>query len=312
MTWREVPASAVDPVITAVITGWCPASLPEPAACFARMVVTAAEPGTADRARALLWACAKLALFAGTVGLPLEAPLLLAPSVIERCVLVGGKQATGAVRRTLRSNLRFVAARVAPGALPRPTPLPREPAKAPYTAAQISAYLALADAQPTVSRRMRRSALICLGAGAGLVGTELRGLTGEAVLIRSGGLLIVVGGRRARSVPVRSGYHQRLAAAAEFAGPASLIGGISQLRRNLTTPLLSRLAGGGDLPPLSTGRLRSTWLTDCAGQLGLGAFMTAAGIVCSQRLGDVIAALPPVAEDQAVTLLGGASDRALP
>jgi hypothetical protein len=37
---------------------------------------------------------------------PLEPPRLLAPSVIERCVLVGEKQATGAVQRTLRSNLR--------------------------------------------------------------------------------------------------------------------------------------------------------------------------------------------------------------
>ena len=309
MNSKEEPASAA---VTAAIASWRPRSVPEPAACFARTVVAAAAPGTAPRARTLLWACAKLAVFASTVGLALDPQLLLTPSVIERCVLVGERQASQAARRTLRSNLRFVAARVAPGALPTPTPLPREPAKAPYSAAQIAAYLALADAQPTVSRKMRLSALICLGAGAGLVGTELRGITGVHVLSRSGGLLVVVGGRRPRTVPVLSGYHPRLLAAAEHAGSASLIGGTSELRRNLTTPLISRLAGGTDLPRLSTSRLRSTWLTDCARQLGLGAFMTAAGIVCSQRLGDLLATLPPVEEHQAVALLSGPSQGAVP
>lgn len=298
--------SATDPAVAAAISGWCPTSLPEPAASFARLVVTMAAPGSAARARALLWACGQLAVFADTVGLPLEPQRLLVPSVIERCVLVGRQQTSRAVLRTLRSNLRWVATRVAPGGLPQPARLPREPAKAPYSATQIAAYLALADAQPTVSRRMRLSALICLGAGAGVVGSELRGLTGTHVLSRSGGLLVEVGGRRPRTVPVLASYQQRLQAAAEHAGTASLIGGASELRRNLTTPLLRSVAGGADLPPLSTSRLRSTWLTDCARQLGLGAFMTAAGIVCSQRLGDLIATLPPVPEDQAVALLGAA------
>jgi hypothetical protein len=44
-------------------------------------------------------------------------------------------------------------------------PLPRERSKAPYSHAQIAAYLALADAQPTPARGMRAGGLICRSPG---------------------------------------------------------------------------------------------------------------------------------------------------
>ena len=56
---------------------------------------------------------------------------------------------------------------------------------------------------------------------------------------------------------------------------------------------------------IASNRLRSTWLRDCAEILGLATFMHAAGITCSQRLGDIIADLPPGDEAEAVRLLGG-------
>jgi hypothetical protein len=46
------------------------------------------------------------------------------------------------------------------------------------------------------------------------------------------------------------------------------------------------VAGGLDLGRLDTGRLRATWLTETAERIGLKAFMDAAGISDSQRLGD--------------------------
>jgi len=73
----------------------------------------------------------------------------------------------------------------------------------------------------------------------------------------------------------------------------------------VTTPLIRSLAGGTGLPRLDTSRLRATWLRDCAERLGLATFMHAAGITCSQRLGDQIAALDPADEASAVALLGG-------
>jgi len=70
--------------------------------------------------------------------------------------------------------------------------------------------------------------------------------------------------------------------------------------------VISGLDGGSGLPRLDTSRLRATWLADCAARLGLATFMHAAGISCSQRLGDLIAGLEPAGEAEAVRLLGAA------
>ena len=69
------------------------------------------------------------------------------------------------------------------------------------------------------------------------------------------------------------------------------------------------LDGGGGLPRLDTSRLRATWLADCAELLGLATFMAAAGISCSQRLGDLVAGLEPGGEADAVRLLGAGRRR---
>jgi hypothetical protein len=153
---------------------------------------------------------------------------------------------------------------------------------------------------------MKANGLICLGAGAGLIGADLRAVTGRHVLSRSGGLIVEVTARHARAVPVLAAYHDRLTTAAEFFGPRFIVGGVDLARRNVTTPLIASLSGGADLPRLELGRLRSTWLSAAAEAIGLRAFMDAAGIACSQRLGDIVASLAAPDETAAVALLGGA------
>ena len=193
-----------------------------------------------------------------------------------------------------------------PRLYPADLPLPRERAKAPYCPAQIDGYLALADAQPARERRMRAAGLVCLGAGAGLIRGDLREVRGTDVACRSGGVVVQVRGGRGRVVPVLARYHARLLAAARSAGTGLVCGGADPGRRNLTNPLIIALDGGGGLPRLDTSRLRATWLRDCAELLGLATFMHAAGISCSQRLGDLIAGLEPAAEAEAIRLLGAA------
>ena len=127
---------------------------------------------------------------------------------------------------------------------------------------------------------------------------------GTDVVRRSGGVLVTVHGAQAHAVPVLSRYHSRLLAAARFAGSGLVCGGIDPGRRNLTNPLIRALDGGTGLPRLDTSRLRATWLADCAELLGLATFMHAAGISCSQRLGDLVAGLEPAGEAGAVRLLG--------
>ena len=287
------------------ITAWRPSpSLPPQAAAFARQAVTACGPLGRDRAKNLLWAAGKLAGWAVPLGLEPVPGVLLHPSVIERFT-AHAPGLSGAARRTLRSNLRFIARKVVPHLDPADAPLPRERAKAPYTPAEISGYLALADAQPTPARQMRAAALVCLGAGAGLIRADLRNARGTDVTARSGGVIVTArGGRAPRAVPVLARYHAPLLAAAAFAGPGFLTGGTEPERGNITGPLTRSLAGGTGLPPLDTSRLRATWLAEAAQLLGLPAFMRAAGITCSQRLGDIIAGLDPGSEEQAVALLG--------
>ena len=92
----------------------------------------------------------KLADFGIGLGLDAVPEVLLHPSVTERFTR-RAPGLSGVARRTLRTNLRFIGRRVVPQLYPADVPLPREHAKAPYSPAEIAGYLALADAQPTLS-----------------------------------------------------------------------------------------------------------------------------------------------------------------
>ena len=255
-------------------------------------MIAKTEPEGRERAKNLLWAAGKLADYGLGLGLDAVPEVLLHPSVTERFTRCA-PGLSGAARRTLRTNLRFIGRRVVPQLYPADMPLPRERAKKPYSPADIAGFLALADAQPTVGRRMRAAGLVCLGAGAGLIRSDLRDVRGPDVACRSGGVVVTVRGTRPRAVPVLARYHPPLLAAARSAGNGLVCGGADPGRRNLTNPLISTLDGGTGLPRLDTSRLRATWLADCADLLGLATFMRAAGISCSQRLGDLVAGLEP-------------------
>ena len=247
-----------DAEIAAYIGRWRPSSVSPQAAAFARDVITKAGPEGRERAKNLLWAAGKLADYAIGLGLEAVPDVVLHPSVAERFTR-SAPGLSGAARRTLRTNLRFTGRRVVPQLYPADMPLPRERAKAPYSPAQIDGYLVLADAQPTRERRMRAAGLVCLGAGAGLIRSDLRDARGADVIARSGGLVVAVRGRRARTVPVLSRYHAPLLAAARSAGNGLICGGTDPGRRNITNPLITALDGGTGLPRLDTSRLRATW-----------------------------------------------------
>jgi integrase len=269
-------------------------------------VVAQAAPGGRDRAKCLLWAASKLASWAIPLGMEPIPQVLLHPSVIERFA-AHAPGLSGAARRTLRTNLRFLARCVVPHLDPCDAPLPRGRAKKPYSSSEIDGYLALADAQPATARRMRATALVCLGAGAGLIRSDLRQARGSDVTQRSGGVIVEVRGARPRAVPVLARYQPRLLEAAAFAGGQFLTGGHKPERGNITNPLTASLAGGTGLPPLDTSRLRATWLAQTAALIGLPAFLHAAGISCCQQLGDIAAGLDPGTEEQTITLLGAAA-----
>ena len=288
------------------IARYRPRSFSPEVAAFARRVVSAVEAPRPERAKALLFAAGKLAAYGSSIGCELDEKVLFAESVIERFIS-SPHSGSAPTRRTLRTNLRFLARESHEHLPPQPRRLPRERAKAPYLPAELASYLALCDAQPTKLGRTRAGALICLGAGAGLVGGELRSVRGSDVVSRSGGVLVLVGGRHPRAVPLLSAYHERLLDAAAFFGCGYLVSGVNPDSHNVTNPLIRSLSGGIDLERLETARLRSSYLVTMAGHIGLAAFMDAAGITCSQRLGDLVAHLEAGDEAEAVARLGAAS-----
>lgn len=298
---------SLQPAVAAVIEAWRGVGVEQAAVAFAREVVAATGPAGPARARSLLWACSRLAAWGTGVGLEADPGVLLHPSVTERFVRLGMGDASQTARRTARTNLRFVARRAAPGLPHPPTPLAlaRSRAKAPYEPAEVEAFFALAGAQPTEARRQRLVGLLCLGLGAGLERGELRGVTSGHVLRRSGGVVVVVDGPRARRVPVLARYCDRLMDAAAFAGEGFVCGGTSPTRRNVTANLLASVAGGAHLGRLDVGRLRATWLAEHLERLGLAALFAAAGVRCSQRIGDLAAQLAPPDDATMIEVLGG-------
>jgi hypothetical protein len=292
-------------LVLGYIARWRPSSVSPQAAAFARDMIVKTVPAGRERAKNLLWAAGKLADWALPLGLEPAPGVLLHPWTVERFTRCA-PGLSGAARRTLRTNLRFTGRLVVPHLYPADAPLPRDRAKQPYSAAEIGGFLALAAAQPTAERRARAAGLVCLGAGAGLIRADLRDVRGSDVAQRSGGVVVTVRGARPRAVPVLARYHRPLLAAARAAGDGLVCGGSENGRRNLANRLVASLDGGGGLPRLDTSRLRATWLAGCGQLLGLATFMAAAGISCSQRLGDLVVGLEPGSEEAAVRLLGAA------
>jgi integrase len=256
------------------------ASMDPAATVFARQVAKAAQPRSVNRAKAFLFAAAKLAHFAVSIGTEPRIEILYDEALVERFILCGTDTMSPATRRTLR-------------------------AKSPYSQSEIDAYLALAAAQPTLARRRRTVGFIALAAGAGLTGADLRGVRGIDVVERSGGLVVEVGGHKPRVVPVLARYHEPLLESAAFIGEDMVVGGDDPWRRNVTGPLLSSLAGGMDLERIDAGRLRANWLLHCADAIGLSSLMSVAGFTTSQQLNEIALLVPPKSEVEIVALLGG-------
>ncbi len=94
-----------------LITSWRPSPVSPRAADFARAVVTGAAPGGRERARNLLQSAGKLADYAIGCGLEPVPEVLFHSWVTERFA-VSAPGLSGVARRTLRTNLRFLARRV--------------------------------------------------------------------------------------------------------------------------------------------------------------------------------------------------------
>ena len=102
---------AAETGVAGYIAAWRPSSVPARGCPASRgRWCTAAAPGGRQRAKNLLWAAGKLAGYGIALGLDPVPEVLLHPSVIERFT-AHGPGLSGPARRTLRTNLRFLARR---------------------------------------------------------------------------------------------------------------------------------------------------------------------------------------------------------
>lgn len=288
--------------IQSLIDSYVPASLEAHRwanlAPVVRSWVTAAAPGHPHRARQLLAAGAQLAAWCEDNAVPLETGAALKASTIERyCALAerDGRHST-TTRATIRARLRYLAAaQTVPGEPPRPSQLRRGRVKPPYSAHEVAGFRTLARAQPPLIAA-RLEAMLVAGVGAGCGSEELRHLTGAHITTRAEGtVLATLLGRGRRTIAVDARYGPPLAALAVRAGDQLLIGGQTPDRRAVTSRLLQRIKGGGSLPPLEPGRLRSTWIVDrLAAGARLDVVMWAAGLTTPTTIVDLSRHLPPI------------------
>ncbi len=297
--------------IQSLIDSYVPASLEAHRwagiAPVVRSWVTAAAPGHPHRARQLLAAGAQLAAWCEDNAVPLEAAAALKASTIERyCALAerDGRHSS-TTRATIRARLRYLAAaQTLPGEAARPAELRRGRIKPPYSAEEVAGFRTLARSQPPLIAA-RLEAMLLAGLGAGCGSEELRHLTGAHITTRADGtVLATLLGRRKRTIALDERYARRLAVLAAEVGTELLIGGQTPDRRAVTSRLLHRIKGGGSLPALEPGRLRSTWIADrLAAGVRLDVVMWAAGLTTPTTIVDLARYLPPLGTEEALRQL---------
>jgi hypothetical protein len=204
-----------------------------------------------------------LARFCDAQGL--EDPPLGAP-VVEAFCVQGLAGRTNSTKGTYRSVLRRV------GAVDRPrrsTPFAGAPAKAPYSATERAALVAIARAQPKAWRGVAALMVVCLGVGAGLRAGEIAEVACSDVSRDAHRVHVSVRGPRARTTLVEPPFGAMVADQVSRAGEGYLFcpGDASRHYHNFINCLCSSLVADPDAPKLSVARSRSSYICD---QIGRG------------------------------------------
>ncbi len=253
-------------------------------------------------------------------------------SLVERFLADAMADHPGPSRSTARSVLRRAVQNLS--AAPKPERIPHAPVQPPYTPQECAAFVRLARNQPTAARRRALGAVVALGLGAGLDGTEQGKVTPRHIVEVDLGehgraLGVNVPGSRARLVIVRACYEELLQEVlaihrAERRGEDRPLYGNDPKRRNVTgAARVQAVTANGQDVELSASRLRATWLVAAmSAPVPLGALLGAAGLRSARTLVDLVpycpaptpsdvACLLPMVEDQGpsawTTPGGGAS-----
>lgn len=272
---------------------------------FTQDTVRRSRPVSENMAAQRLTNLASLARWCTTVGIPLTVEMALHPSTIDRYIESAQIATKGA--RTRRTILKRLGRVVAPSLYPaQARPIGRPRRLTGYTDKEIAAFLGLAAAQPTARLRDRLTAIIALGAGAGLRAREIQGVLTSDLAQTESGLIVHVGrGKYPRTVPVRRSLQAPASEVyARYADRALFPGGV-----RMPSNAIRDLSGGKDLPRIEFIRLRATWLTEIQRGLGMKEFLHAAGVNDPRDFYDYVRDDPIPSFEQIEQVLRGAESR---
>jgi hypothetical protein len=266
--------------------------------------VLALNPGGTSIAGRYVRALTRLANWCLTEGLLLDVEVVLDPDTVERFASTLPKNKSTA---TYRADLRRIGRRLTKNAPwePRPEPIIRRAVAPPYSPDELAQLRRFAANQSTDERRRRATALIALGAGAGLDGRWSTRIRPGDLLRTPGGLVVRVSPPNPRHVPVLASFASDLEWLLADPSHEVLVGGAYR-ERNRASDVAARLDPAPGLPRLSSGRLRSTWLVHhLTAGTRLPELAEAAGLVGVTVLSDLMAFIPRLSRDEADQQLRG-------
>jgi integrase len=275
---------------------------------FVRSAITDVEPSSPIMAKKALGSVTAFVHWAWKVGYELDRKIVFDRFTIEEFIAVGYPQNwSNGTRRNMRTQL-FSVSQVLLGAearIPRLNPLPGETPSQPYSAKEIIALRSWANGQATPTRRRDAIVLLALGAGAGLKVEDLFPLRRRDITVIDGFVIVNVGGRRPRQVPVLAEWEGDLLDAISVLSPDvyAFSQGRTGSEKNTVTHFVDRTSG--EFKP-HTFRLRVTWLVH---HLTVGTpvkpFLAAAGVYSSDMLTRYLQFVPDVEAAEARRLLRG-------
>jgi hypothetical protein len=271
-----------------------------------REAVTKATPRDSRDATELLTRTAFLAEWCRVHGLGLRPEVMFAPHTINRCVMEGCSHLSEGSRANYRCVMQRVGAAVlGPEVYPPRVTFGQAERLTPYSEHDVRALVGWSRGLPTARMRDATQSLLGLCLGAGLASVEANSAAAGWVERTQGSLILVVGGRRARRVPMIPAWEWAVQGALDRSD-----GGLLFLpdRRAVRAKQLSRfveqLPRHGP-PKLSVRRLRATWIVGrLDDRVPLNVLAAAAG-VGPVDLAAYAASMAPVAEGLAERLLRG-------
>ncbi len=259
------PGQGLHPEVVRRIEGYTPRNPPSHWHATLRPFVVknlyAARPPGAASVEQWAWVLTLISEWCVGEGIPLDVERVLDPDTVERFASTGLRDFPSRYHyRTVLRRLGRLLTTEAPWE-PRPERMTRRKVALPYSPSDLNLIWQDAGRQSTPSRRRAATALVCLGAGAGLDGRWSTKVKGSDVRPVDGVVVVLVPAPRPREVPVLARFEEDLLRLAAEAGEEPLVGGGSP-HRNRAWKLVSRFEAGHHHPTLSLPRLRSTWLVE--------------------------------------------------